>query len=71
MKTILLALLFHFVALCTYAQTTYYWVGGTTANANFNQASNWNTILGGGGSSRTTPAQNDILVFDGANYGIA
>ena len=69
MKTILLALIFQFVALCPYAQTTYYWVGGTTSNANFNQASNWNTILGGGGSSRTTPAQNDILVFDGANYG--
>jgi hypothetical protein len=69
MKTILLVIVTSFAALRLPAQTTYYWVGGTTANADFNQASNWNTVLGGGGSSRTSPATNDILVFDGANYG--
>ena len=69
MKTILLVILTSFAALCLPAQTTYYWVGGTTANADFNQAGNWNTVLGGGGSSRTSPAPDDILVFDGSNYG--
>ncbi|KAI9432245.1 hypothetical protein F5148DRAFT_1295809 [Russula earlei] len=47
--------------------TTYYWVGG--ASANYDQAASWNTVLGGGGSTRTTIASNDILVFDGSNYG--
>ena len=65
----MLAVLIQSAALCLRAQTTYYWVGGVTANADYNQASNWNTVLGGGGSSRTTAAPDDILVFDGSNYG--
>ena len=69
MKTILLAVLIQSAAFCLQAQTTYYWVGGTTANADYNQAGNWNTVLGGGGSSRTTVAPDDILIFDGSNYG--
>lgn len=70
MRTILLAILIQSTTtLCLRAQTTYYWAGGTTANADFNQASNWNTTLGGGGSTRTTIAPDDILIFDGSNYG--
>ncbi|AXY73099.1 hypothetical protein D3H65_03545 [Paraflavitalea soli] len=69
MKTILLAIMIQIAGYCLHAQTTYYWTGGITANADFNQATNWNTVLGGGGSTRTTPLTDDILIFDGANYG--
>lgn len=69
MKTILLAFFSLLISLCLHAQTTYYWVGGITANADYSQATNWNTVLGGGGSSRTTVSTNDVLVFDGSNYG--
>jgi|GEM_PF-5984617 len=67
MKTILLVIIVHCMAFSLAAQTTYYWVGG--ASANFDQSTSWNTTLGGGGSSRTSPATNDVLVFDGSNYG--
>ncbi|UOQ99394.1 T9SS type A sorting domain-containing protein [Hymenobacter sp. 5317J-9] len=45
------------------AQTTYYWRG--SASNRWNDAGNWNTQTGGGGSTRTNPATNDVLVFDG------
>ncbi len=69
MKYTLLVFFLLFGTQYLFGQSTYYWVGGTTANADFNQASNWNTILGGGGSNRVSPAANDVLVFDGSNYG--
>src|SRR5688500_11455836 len=54
-----------------YAQTTYYWVGGTgSAAAPVSwSATTWNTQLGGGGTDRTTSAATDILIFDGSNLG--
>ena len=69
MKTILLAFVLQLAVACLHAQTTYYWTAGLTANADFNQAANWNTIPGGGGTVRTAAATNDILIFDGSNYG--
>jgi hypothetical protein len=69
MKKIVLLALSALTLFSLQAQTTFYWVGGITANADFNQAGNWNTIRGGGGSARTTVAADDILVFDGADYG--
>ena len=57
-------LLFIFICSANFAfsQTTYYWVGGSTAS--WASSTSWNTTLGGGGSARTSPASNDILVFD-------
>lgn len=69
MKTILLAVFLQLFTTALWSQTTYYWVAGTTVNAGFEQSSSWNTTLGGGGAARTTPADNDILIFDGNNYG--
>jgi hypothetical protein len=51
-----------------HAQVTYYWVGGAGPTA-WGTAANWNTTLGGGGSTRATPASTDILVFDGTDLG--
>lgn len=62
-KNTLLLLLF--VAANSFAQQTYYWVGGTTGA--WSNAASWNTIRGGGGTTRTTPNVGDILVFDGRN----
>ncbi|MFY7900798.1 MAG: beta strand repeat-containing protein [Chitinophagaceae bacterium] len=50
------------------AQTTYYWSGGGVATS-WATASNWNTILGGTGLSRSTPNISDTLIFDGSNLG--
>lgn len=50
-----------------FAQTTYYWVGGSAAS--WGSAGSWNTTLGGGGVNRTTPNPADILIFDGSNIG--
>jgi len=52
-----------------FAQTTYYWVGG--ANASYSSSTSWNTVLGGGGSERTSPANSDILIFDGSDISSA
>lgn len=62
--------------LCTvsfgFAQTTYYWVGGT-GPVSFTATTSWNTNLDGTGTSRPTPGSNDgngdILIFDGTNVG--
>jgi len=61
--------LFSLVAIqASYAQTTYYYVGGSApTNQSFNTSTYWNTIPGGGGSPRTTPAASDILIFDGSD----
>ena len=71
-----LILLFSFLVfglLSVQAQTTYYWVGGAgtiTSPGAWTTAGNWKTVLGGAsGSTRATPASNDILIFDGSNIG--
>ena len=56
------------MAAVSFAQTTYYWVGGTS-EANIGTASNWNTQLNGTGTSRSTISSTDILVVDGTNIG--
>jgi hypothetical protein len=50
-----------------YAQNTYYWVGGNTGA--WNLAASWNTILGGGGSLRSSANTADVLIVDGTNIG--
>jgi len=67
MKRILFACLL-LVTATGYSQTTYYWVGGTTATS-YTSNSNWNTQLNGGGTPRAAAAANDILIFDGSNVG--
>lgn len=49
----------------TTAGATYYWVG-VAAGADFNTAANWNTNPAGGGTTRTTPSNTDVLIMDGA-----
>jgi hypothetical protein len=71
MKRILFALLL-LASVTGYSQTTYYWVGSSpsAANTNINNNANWNTVLNGTGSARTsTTGATDILVFDGSNLG--
>jgi hypothetical protein len=53
MKKLIFTLLSFMVFQLAYSQTTYYWVGGTTATS-FSSAANWNTQLGGGGSALPT-----------------
>ena len=67
MKRCLLLYLAFTLSLLNVLGTTYYWVGG--ASASNATAANWNTTLGGGGAERTTPATDDILIFDGNNVG--
>lgn len=68
MKRFLLACLFIVFGFISKAQTTYYWVGNSGDSINVN--SNWNTVLDGSGSSRTSSTTTtDILVFDGTNLG--
>ncbi|MGE6220741.1 T9SS type A sorting domain-containing protein [Nubsella zeaxanthinifaciens] len=68
MKRLLLLLFFSCFAAVSFAQTTYYWVGGTS-EANIGTASNWNTQLNGTGTSRSTILSTDVLVVDGTNIG--
>jgi len=68
MKRILLLLCFAISTSGSFAQTTYYWkgaVGTATAPTDWQVAANWNTATDGSGAVRTTPANDDILVFDG------
>jgi hypothetical protein len=67
MKRNLLILLLFLISGATFGQTTYYWVGGTTA-ANISTAAAWNTKQDGTGTSRTAAA-TDVLIVDGANIG--
>ncbi|MEI6949726.1 autotransporter-associated beta strand repeat-containing protein [Paraflavisolibacter sp. H34] len=48
--------------------TTYYWkgTGGTATDpASWSSGTNWNTAADGSGATRTRPAGDDILIFDG------
>jgi Secretion system C-terminal sorting domain len=56
-----------FFCLNVFAQTTYYWVGGSAAS--FTANSSWNTALNGSGTTRTAAANDDVLIFDGSNIG--
>lgn len=67
MKKITFTTLMLFIACFTYAET-YYWVGGLS-QGDISTATNWNTNINGSGSSRVTPAIDDILIFDGTNVG--
>lgn len=68
MKKILLLLCLTTLIYTGQAQTTYYWVGGTTASSIKTNA-NWNTALNGSGTVRTVNGTDDILIFDGTNIG--
>ncbi|TCJ17696.1 T9SS type A sorting domain-containing protein [Flaviaesturariibacter flavus] len=71
MKRVLLTCLVLLGITAAQAQTVYYWVGATGAsNSNINTASNWNTSINGGGTTRaSSTGATDILVFDGSNLG--
>lgn len=64
MKKIIFTLLSFLAFHLANAQTTYYWVGGTSATS-FTSNANWNTGVGGTGTVRAAAANNDILIFDG------
>ena len=72
MKKGIFTLLLFAIAQLGISQTTYYWVGGNT-QASFTSGSNWNTTLGGGGTSPASLSnasnQGDIFIFDGSNLG--
>lgn len=71
MKRILLLCFLMVCIATTYAQTTYYWVGGAPVSPQaVNTGANWNTSLDGTGSPRpSSTGATDILIFNGANYG--
>ncbi len=58
------------VPFVAHAQTTYYWIGGSTLMS-LGTNSNWNTLQNGLGSSRSVagPLTTDILIIDGTNIG--
>jgi len=68
MKRILLLMILSCMAITGFAQTTYYWVGGT-AEGNINTANKWNTKLDGTGVTRSAITTTDVLVIDGSNIG--
>ncbi len=54
----------------SFAQITYYWVGGVASSNAINSGSNWNTMLDGSGTNRpSSSGTTDLLVFDGTNVG--
>jgi hypothetical protein len=61
MKKLLLTLMLFAIATMGFAQTTYYWAGGTTASTL--TGSDWSTTLGGAASTSRNAA-DDVLVFD-------
>ncbi len=67
MKKMLLLIMLVVTTTMAFSQSTYFWVGG--ASADWNVPTNWNTTLGGGGTPRTTPNVGDALIFDGSNVG--
>lgn len=70
MKKGLLICVFLLSILFVPAQTTYYWVGSSTATPNMGTNANWNTAQNGTGTARVSATgTSDILVFDGANLG--
>jgi len=69
MSLMVIALLF---AGVVNAQNTYFWVGGPGSSGTpgaWTTAANWNTTRGGGGLTRTSPNNGDILVIDASNGG--
>ncbi len=72
MKKVIFTLLALASAHTIFAQTTYYWVGGTGI-ISFTANNNWNTQLDGSGTQRgSSPASTgntDILIIDGNNVG--
>ena len=68
MKRFLLLLCLTTLIYSAQSQTTYYWVGGSTASS-IKTNSNWNTALNGSGTVRTVNGIDDILIFDGSNIG--
>lgn len=51
---------------------TYYWRGGAgnaASPTSWTSPANWNTAADGSGTVRTTPATNDMLIFDGSAMG--
>ena len=66
MKRIFLLCFLTICAATAFAQTTYYWVGGS-GPASITSGSNWNTLPDGSGTGRTTAASTDVLIFDGSN----
>ena len=68
MKQISIFIIAMIFSVAGYSQTVYYWVGGTTPTS-FTVLSNFNTMLDGSGSPRTTGSTTDILIFDGSNVG--
>ena len=67
MKQVTFTFLLFFLACATFAQTTYYWVGGTSNT--WLTPANWNTALNGSGSPRSSTTVTDILIIDGTNIG--
>lgn len=68
MRKFLFTMLLMTVAFVASSQSTYYWIGGANPVAIQTNA-NWNTALDGSGSSRTSSANPDVLIFNGANIG--
>jgi len=68
MKRTLLLLLSFITMAAAHSQATYYWVGGV-GPASFTATTSWNTALDGSGAVRSSPATNDILIFNGSNIG--
>ncbi|MBC7721648.1 MAG: hypothetical protein H7068_06450, partial [Pedobacter sp.] len=69
MKKMLLSLaMFLLCSSFLNAQTIYYWVGGsgTAAAPITTWNTTWNLALDGSSTSRTTPTNTDILIFDGS-----
>lgn len=56
-------------AVFSHAQSTYWWVGGTSGSYNVSTA--WSTTKGAAANSgnRTTPNVGDVLIIDGSNLG--
>lgn len=62
MKKLYFSFLITLIAAGASSQNTYYWQAAT--GGNWATAANWTTQPDGGGSTRTVPANNDILVID-------
>lgn len=66
-RKLLLTIAMCFVIALSFAQGTYYWVGGTSTS--WSSANNWSLSVGGTGGARSTVNSADILIFDGSNIG--
>ena len=68
MKKIIYIFTLLLLSKLSFAQTTYFWVGGVGPTS-YTANSNWNTMLDGTGADRGSSAATDILIFDGTNVG--